>query len=196
MSTVRVITPALPIVSKEEAKAHMVVSHASDDVLIESYILAATTWIDGPTGWLGRVLGVQTLEFSLSDFRCGIEIPMGPAIDVGSIVYRSADGGTVTLPANSYELIEGYIVSVGDWPSVADRLDAVKVRYRAGHGKFDTSNPPQLVNDTALIEPIKIAILMLVAHWYRTREPVAIGATVEKLPFTVEALLQPYRVYR
>ncbi len=41
----------------------------------------------------------------------------------------------------------------------------------------------------------RVAVKMIVAQWYAIREPVQIGASVERLPFAVEALLAPWRVY-
>ena len=44
-------------------------------------------------------------------------------------------------------------------------------------------------------EELKQAVLMLAAHFYEHREPVAIGATVEKLPLAVNALTEAYRAW-
>lgn len=46
-----------------------------------------------------------------------------------------------------------------------------------------------------LTEDVKAAMLLLIGHWYANRESVAIGQTVAEVPFAVEALLQPYRIY-
>ena len=47
-----------------------------------------------------------------------------------------------------------------------------------------------------LTDDIKTAALFLIAHWYANREPVTIdGSNAVSVPFAVEALLQPYRVY-
>lgn len=42
-------------------------------------------------------------------------------------------------------------------------------------------------------ESIKIAIFMLVAHWYENRTPVAIGAISSPIALTVNSILAPHR---
>jgi uncharacterized phage protein (predicted DNA packaging) len=49
---------------------------------------------------------------------------------------------------------------------------------------------PILLNDD-----VKAAMLLLIGHWYANRETVSVGQTVAEVPFAVEALLQPYRIY-
>lgn len=44
-----------------------------------------------------------------------------------------------------------------------------------------------------LPQPVHLAILMLTAHFYASREPVAYGATVAAVPLTLEYLVAPYR---
>ncbi|EAO9771929.1 phage gp6-like head-tail connector protein, partial [Salmonella enterica subsp. enterica serovar Florida] len=38
-------------------------------------------------------------------------------------------------------------------------------------------------------------MLLLIGHWYANRESVAVGQNATDVPFAVEALLQPYRIY-
>jgi len=158
-------------------------------------------WMDGPTGWLGRSLGVQTLEYTLADFvseDCSdvVALPFEPVIDIVSITYLTAGGSLAVVPPEGYELVHGGVRPVSGfyWPSVGDSPDAVKIRYRAGYGKPQTEGSGALVNDVPAA--IKVALMMLIAQWYLVREPVSLGDTVENLPFAVDALLQPYRIYR
>lgn len=44
-------------------------------------------------------------------------------------------------------------------------------------------------------DDVKAAMLLLIGHWYANRESVAVGQTVAEVPFAVESLLQPYRIY-
>lgn len=46
-----------------------------------------------------------------------------------------------------------------------------------------------------LTDDVKSAMLLLIGHWYSVREAVNIGNIPSEIPFTVEALLQPYRIY-
>ena len=44
-----------------------------------------------------------------------------------------------------------------------------------------------------LPKPLLQAIKYMVAHMYATREPVIVGATVQKCPYTMEYLFAPYK---
>jgi uncharacterized phiE125 gp8 family phage protein len=71
------------------------------------------------------------------------------------------------------------------WPETQQgRTDAVTVTYIAGYA--DAANVPA---------GVKVAIKLMVAHLFENRLPVAVGTIVSEMPFTVEALLQPHRVY-
>lgn len=61
---IRVTPPATAIVSLPEVKAHLRVDHAHEDALIQAYLDAATSWIDGFDGVLGRCVLEQTWRAS------------------------------------------------------------------------------------------------------------------------------------
>lgn len=44
-------------------------------------------------------------------------------------------------------------------------------------------------------DDVKAAMLLLIGYWYENREAVVVGDTAVTVPFAVEALLQPYRIY-
>jgi hypothetical protein len=64
-----------------------------------------------------------------------------------------------------------------DWPELGDD-PVITVTVTAGFAETP--------------EPIVMAILLLAAHWFGNRETV--GPNMSELPFTVAALLAPYRV--
>ncbi|MCU5775226.1 head-tail connector protein [Winslowiella arboricola] len=55
---------------------------------------------------------------------------------------------------------------------------------------FETDEDRLLLDDD-----IRAAMLLLIGHWYSNREAVVIGQATSEVPFAVEALLQPYRIY-
>jgi uncharacterized phiE125 gp8 family phage protein len=186
--TVIVIEPPSPVVSVAEAKQNLRVDHAEDDSLIEGLIAAATGWLDGPDGWLGRALGGQVLEWQIDAWPCrGYTLPYPPEVEVISVTYIDPNGDEQAWPFPTPLYFD-------DLPAVRGRPGDIKIRYRAGYGAFNTEDPPVWVN--SLPAPLRVAILMLVAQWYETREAITVGVTAEEVPLGVKALVQPYRVYR
>ncbi|MBP0439590.1 head-tail connector protein [Tianweitania sediminis] len=184
---VRVITPPAPLITLERAKLHLVVDYDDEDALIAGLISAATQWVDGPAGWLGRCLGKQTLELSLACWWWGsMKLPYPPVIDLVSVKYIDADGAEQTTdPATSHELHDGrlWLGPAFGRPKLAENPGAVRVQYEAGYA-----------NTEQVPAPITTAILLMVGHLYRNREATGSSA-VEAVPFGVEALLSPFRVY-
>jgi uncharacterized phiE125 gp8 family phage protein len=186
--TVIVIEPPSPVVSVEDAKMHLRVEHSEDDSLIAGLIAAATGWLDGPDGWLGRALGGQVLEWQADGWPCNdFALPYPPLVEVISVSYVDPEGDEQTwdFPTPLY---------FDDLPTVRGRPHDIKIRYRAGYGAFNSEDPPVWVN--AIPAQLRAAILMLVAQWYETREAVTVGVSAEEVPMSVKALVQLYRVYR
>jgi uncharacterized phiE125 gp8 family phage protein len=194
----RVVEPPVPIVTLDDARRHLAELPEEDEAYVAGLILAATTWIDGPTGWLGRALGIQTLEYAMEDFHSDadgyIHLPFSPVLELLSIRVRVGADSFDTLPSSEYEIDAGGVYPLsGAWPFVSGRNQRVIIRYRVGCAKTSGTPAVWVAN---VPEPIRFAILLLVAHWYRNREAVVIGQSAVNLPFAVDALLQPYRIYR
>lgn len=183
---------ALPV-SLEEAKAHMNVSHASDDGLIDSYIRAATNLLEGRTN---RCFVTQTRKCVLNDLtdkryvhNNHIYPARSPLKSVTSITYVDTNGTTSTMPSTEY------IVSTGDkpgyislaynqtWPPIRSQPNNVTVTYVAGHSTVASGVPCN----------VKLAVQQLVAHWYRNRES-HVDMAMSELPFGIAALLETEHV--
>lgn len=200
-SHVRVIEPPQPVVTLDEAKRHLIVDFDDDNELIKSLLLAATSWIDGPTGWLGCALGLQTLELRVADFyslACQqdvIPLPYPPIVEILSITYRDPSGASIVMPAGEYEMTLGGVRPLQNgWPTAEGTADSVLIRYKVGWQRPDPADPSKLISDVP--QAVRTAIMMLVAQWYAVREAATTEGTVNKMPFAVEVLLQPYRIYR
>lgn len=191
---VRVVTAPLPILTVDEAKEHLRIepSEQEEDGYLASLIASAQAWIDGPHGWLERCVGVQELEWSPTAWPYGSNYrpPYGPAIEVSSISYVDPHGEVASWPVTNP-------MYFADMPAVRGRRGDIKIRYWAGFGHRNTEageGEPEWVNDVPT--SIKHALLLLVGHWWQSRAAVRVGDAVNELPFGVEALLQPFRVYR
>jgi uncharacterized phiE125 gp8 family phage protein len=182
---VTVITPPEPIVTFGEIERHLAYVPDEDRTYVEGLVAAATAWVDGPAGWLGRALGEQTLE-AVGRIDCDpVRLPFGPVRGVDSITYTDAAGNEQTVDPANYRQDGDYLAAASGfaWPAAP-----VRIRYSAGY--------PLVGDKSTAPDPIKVAIMMLVAQWYNTRAAVNIGKSVSEMPFAVDALLQPYRVYR
>lgn len=186
MTSVVVIAPSAPVLSAAEVRAHAIVDHDDDNALIEALIAAASAHLSGPSGWLGRALGEQTLEWRGRACGPAVTLPFPPFINLVSAKYldpndveQPIDLGSLTVTAG---VCRSAVVS-GAWPAMSGRSDALRIRYQAGYAADD----PEFT-------PIRLAMLMLVSHWYRNRE--AVGDPQQApLPFAVEALLSPLRIW-
>lgn len=184
--TVVVITPPEPVVTFEEVAKHLGDVPAEDKAYVEALTAAATAWIDGPDGWLGRAIGVQLLEYC-DDAPCSpiVRLPYPPIIEI-----VEAYSGEDPLPVDQYQ---PGAPSIGFGMALGSG-SPLRIRYWAGYGTRDETDPDKWVNTAP--PPIKVAIMMLVAQWYNTRENVITGTITSAMPFAVDALLHPFRVYR
>lgn len=188
MSRVVVIEPPQPVVKLDEAKAHLKRDGDDDDALITAMIAAATGHIDGPDGWLGRAIGVQTLEATLDGFVYDpIALPYRPVIDIVGIRYEDVSGVWRDLASDVYDLRGDSIGTAWgkSWPGTRAYRGAsqsVRIRYRAGYETL----PPS----------IRAAILLMTGDLYRNRDTTAAAGTVAiPMSTTVETLLAPFRVF-
>ena len=186
MRYVRIAAPSVEVVTLPAAKAHLRVDHSADDSLITALIGAAVQYFDGRSGILGRALGTQTwrLETAAPAGGClSLELPPVSAVDK---VEYLRDGAMVEWPDSEWRLgYKGEIAFVVPlenrvWPSTDARENAWSVSFTAGAAAADVP------------EPLRVALLMLIGHFYQNREAVSAGGMAE-LPLAVSALIAPYR---
>lgn len=169
------------VVSLEEAKAHLRELSDDHDALIENLIKAATSHMDGAKGVLGRCLLEQRWSVSWPEFSDELFLPLAPVVSVDAVRYVDVDGAVQTVNEDVYTVLvtDGAVIQSADWPATDRRPGAVTVEFTAGYGL--SADVPQ---------PIKQAMLLLIGHWFHTRE--AAGASTQSSPYAVEALLLPY----
>jgi uncharacterized phiE125 gp8 family phage protein len=71
------------------------------------------------------------------------------------------------------------------WPMTREQWDAVRIQYVVGWA-----------NAAAVPPPIIQAMLILIAAMYEFRTPEVDARSLAKVGFSVDALLQPYRLVR
>jgi uncharacterized phiE125 gp8 family phage protein len=173
-------------VTVDEAKAHIIVDHDVDDVLIAGWIHSARERVEELAG---RALLTQTWEYALDAFPCATErnpfavirIPRPPLQAVEEIRYIAPDGTSTVLAASEYtvdlrsepaRVVPAYGKS---WPSTRDAPNAVIVKFRAGWTSVATI-PGQLLD----------ALKLLTADRYAHREETVLDAT----PAALQAVRQ------
>lgn len=156
----------------------------TEDSVLDVMISAARGYCEGITR---RAFAPQTLEVYLNYFpgRSHIELPRPPLTSVTSIIYKDSLSAENTMVASTQYLVDtdsdiGRIVlPYGvSWPSfTAYPINPIRIRYIAGY--------------TTLPAELKQAMVLLVAHWYNSRE--AVGTVSGEIEFAVTALLSQYR---
>ena len=195
MKTLKIITAATtePL-SLAEAKNHLRVLTNDEDALISVLITAARQWCENFTG---RALASQIFEYILDDFPEEDEkiiLPMPPLETVDSIKYKDFEETETewnavnyivddeSIPARIALAYGKYFPSYTPYP-----VNSVRIRFTAG---YKEGGDPHL----EMPEQINSAIKLLIGHLFENRENVVIGSAANKVPFTVEALLYPYKV--
>jgi uncharacterized phiE125 gp8 family phage protein len=201
MGIKRITAPAVSPLTLQQVKDHLRVDNSDTDSIIQLYLDAATSYVDGEFGYLGRALVTQTWELTIDAFPCHeIRLPLPPTQSVTSIKYDDADGNEQTLVASTDYYVDtssepSWIVpALSGWPAsgaVFEGISAVRVRFVAG---FDptTDSPPDLRANVPTA--IKQAMLLLIGQFHEHREESIVGLTTMRLPFASENLLRPWRV--
>lgn len=174
------------LVSLAELKTHLRIDVTDEDSYLPALITAAREYCEQFTG---RTIGTKTLEGILNDFPCDyIDLYESPIQSITSVKYTDADGDETTWDS-SYYISNLDVIPEKIYPAygltfpafVPYPSGAVRIRYQAGH---TSANLP---------ESIKQAILLVAGDLYENREATS-EKRVYELPFSVKALLMPYRV--
>lgn len=186
--------PQLPVVTLAEAKAHLKVDTSADDANITALIAAATQYLDGPRGIIGRALRPQTWQLLFPVVPIGyspICLPLPPTISVDSVSYLGSDGVPVVMDETAYRVIPGgansgstLVPATGtQWPAVSNLYgwpDEFRITFTAGY--LSVTSP----EDDTIPEPIKLAIKMLLSSWYDK-------PSMSDVPEVVGSLIASYR---
>lgn len=202
MPFLKMITaPTEEPITKEEFKdafARILDASADEDILIDSFIVAAR--MHGENVITHRAWASRTIELVLDAFPHEILLPYPNVTALTSIKYKDTFNVEQTLSSSLYQTDD---VSAGDkgddvfppmrirpaygvsWPQTYSEMNAVRVRYTCGWTA--KANIP---------DAIKTWMNLRVASMYENREAVVIGQTVELIPRDyVDGLLDPYVVF-
>ena len=185
-------------VTLAEAKLHLRVDLSDDDALITAMISAARDMVERYTS---RTLIYTAYRLTMDNWPYDIELPRSPAIEAAAnlvtgiayitprIRYYDDDGNqqTMTYAANDFEVLLDnnppllVLPPSGMWPITYPlQRGAIEIDWIAGYGSASTGIPQLL----------RLAIMMLVAHWYEHRE--AVGSFGSEVPLAVDSVLRLY----
>ncbi|NWG92645.1 MAG: phage head-tail connector protein [Parvularculaceae bacterium] len=177
MSLTLIAPPAEEPVSLAELKAHLKIDGADEDALLSGLILAARRTLEAK---FGLALVAQTWRLALDAAPAApVVLSLSPVLSIDSV--GAARGGVIeALPSSAYEAVAGAVGRVLiKAPVVSDRaLDGAVIVFTAGWA-----------NAAAVPEELKLAMKILAAHYYETREG-------EAEPPNVAPLVAPYRQVR
>lgn len=182
------ITPvATAPVSLVEVRAHLRIDHTDEDPTLQAYIDAATDFLGGRHGCLGKLLATQTWQQAYPVFTSPMLFPdyLSPVQAVDQITYYDAGNLVQTLAPAVYSFVPNAIGGAQivlnanqAWPSTYTRDDAVLVDFIAGYEKL----PPTL----------RHVMLLLIGDFYANREASS-DRTFAELPYSVRILLSNFR---
>lgn len=181
MKPKRITAPAGEPVTLQEVKDHLRVFFSDQDDLITGYIKAAVARLDGYRGILNRCLMSQQWQVSAPRFSSRLET-LFTDTTAALIEYYDEDDQKQTVDTSNYRVYPDSIVFKRDFtPPVInrDRDDPILITTTHGYDQVP--------------EDIKLAIKIMVAHWYRNREAVAFGVSPAQIPLGVNDLIAPHR---
>ena len=180
----RITSPAVEPVSLAFAKQHCRVDTETDDLYIQSLIAVARQYVEDV---LDITICSTIWEAKYDLFPVwAIVLPRLPMLDRAvTVTYRSGDGTYSSLSSATDFQVDASVLPgriypqwARSWPATRGDENSVTVRYSAGYGDDGQSAPPV----------VKHLILLLVAHWFDTRQPAVTGAP-QSVPQTFDTLL-------
>jgi uncharacterized phiE125 gp8 family phage protein len=190
MALVLTSAPALEPVTVAEAKAHLRIDAGDEDTLIASLILTSRLHLETA---LSLALITQSWRLLLDRWPLtkDLEMPLRPLQSIEEVRVLPADGAATVIDADKYLAdtvsVPPRLVRTGViWPQPGKAANGVEIDFTAGYGAAPSAVPA----------PLRQAVLLLIAHWYENREPIAVGSAEMVVPGPVSELIEPFRVKR
>ena len=169
------------MLSLSEVKEHLRVEVTDDDTLIGNLLTAAYSFVEKYCD--STILDTEKVDY-LDCFQSEIILKNSPAQSITSIAYNDEDSAAQSQTDYYLDTREQRAVLKPEyndsWPSTDNTYGNVVITYQAGY-----ASTPEQVNQ---------AVLMIIGSLYEQRENHIIGVSIDKVPMSVELLLEPYRI--
>jgi uncharacterized phiE125 gp8 family phage protein len=185
------VAPTSTPVTYEEVVAHLRVDADDEEELIRLYIDAATAYLDGYYGVLGRALVTQTWIQKYDGWNAKMYLPVFPVASITTVSYLNSAGTPTTVTATDYAL---YTDDCGDYVEFDQAFSYPTTSVESGPKITITYVSGAAVS--AVPVAIKQAMLLLIGHWFQNRETISSntgGGISTELAYTVKHLIAPYR---
>jgi uncharacterized phiE125 gp8 family phage protein len=188
MPSILLTPPAIEPLTLDEAKAYLRVAIADDDVLIGTLVAGARSHVEAATH---RALITQSWRLGRDAWPKNGRIAVLPAPlrTLAAARVYDLDGNAQSIDVQAFVLdtiSAPGVLSFPPWSLPLPGRDraGIELDVSVGYGDAAADVP----------EPLRLAIRLLVAHWYENRGVVTPGASLAPLPANVAALIAPYRV--
>jgi uncharacterized phiE125 gp8 family phage protein len=185
--------PAALAINLDELKNHLRLTSNDEDGLLAVYAKAAVQLFEAKTRrrLVSRPCRWEQPDFPAARDGLGIELPVAPVSAVAAVQYYATDGTLTTWSPGDY-----YLDTVSLLPRVTlapnktyptvqtDRPNGVQVTFTAGYGASYAAVP----------EGVQWAVLLLAAHMFSNRLPVAAGSTAD-VPKTLQYAVDAYKIW-
>ncbi len=185
MTLMLIVGPAEEPVTLAEARGFLRLDGVEENALVTALITAARTTLEAETR---RAFVTQGWRLVLDAWPGrDISLPLAPVVAVEAVRVDAGEGAA-TLDPSVFDMDLG-----AEPPRLAARRGMRLAQPAAGIGGIEIDFTAGYGAAADVPEPLRQATLMLVAHWFEARGPVAFGATAADIPLTVAALVAPYR---
>ena len=192
-----VVAPGQEPLEKDEVKLWLRLEqgYTDEDDLLDGLIAAARVQAEGT---LNLKLITQEWRYWLDEWPDKDYIELPHALSTGTtspvIKYYMTASTEKTFGRSTYWQCDSVSVPGRlhlrygeDWPSKSLRdFNPISVTYQTGFGGMSS----------AVQQDIRLAMKLIVNHWYENREPYIVGQIIHKVPDAVEALLAKHRNWR
>ena len=154
----------MPVITLDQARAHLRVGAAYPQEQIEPYMAGAE---DHASRYLNRVI------YADDDAMSAAIAALPAALTAARVAYEAAVAAAASIESASDR---------------RDALDIAETKLRAARDRT-----PRILNGIVVNPSIVSAVLLILGHLFESREDVVIAATAVELPHGARALLRPDR---